>query len=60
MYGKALALSAVAINLCAAQNEPSFSNAEDPTKYKLVPDVSVQTATFNAQLIYPNAPYNTD
>ena len=64
MFGKALALSTIAITTCEAQNNPPFTNAEDPTKYKLLPAIaggsSVNTPTFNAQLIWPNAPYNTD
>ena len=61
MFEKALALSVVALNYCMAQNEPPYPNIEDPTKYKLTPGgESVVTPTFNAQLIYPNAPYNTD
>ena len=64
MFGKALALSAIAISTCEAQNLPPFTNAEDPTKYTLVPAIdggrSLITPTFNAQLIWPNAPYNTD
>ena len=64
MFGKSLALSTLAISACNAQNKPPFTNAEDPSDYKLVPTElggrSVNTPTFNAQLIWPNAPYNTD
>ena len=64
MFGKSLAISAIAISACNAQNKPPFTNAEDPSDYKLVPaelgGKSVNTPTFNAQLVWPNAPYNTD
>ena len=56
---KAAAFAIVAMNFCIAQNEPVFDNIADPTKYKDF-DQDIVTPTFNAQLIYPNAPYNTD
>ena len=56
---RAAALSLITLNLCNAQNEPSFVNIEDPTDYILGKGDFV-TPTFPATLIHRKAPYNTD
>lgn len=59
---KTLATLAVAtLTFCNAQNSPDFPVSKDPYDYTLVPGGNDETTpTFVDQLIYPNAPYNTD
>ena len=59
-FTRAATLAFMAADFVQAQNEPPFKNIKDPTKYKLNDEDAVVTPTFNAQLIYPYAPYNTD
>ena len=56
---RAAALGLVLLNFCTAQNEPSFENIDDPNDYE-IGEENLVTPTFNHQLVYPNAPYNTD
>ena len=55
----ATALAIISMTFCNAQNEPQFENAVDPTEYDNF-DEDFVTPTFNSQLIYSYAPYNTD